>query len=51
MLVGCEKDLWRAALALGLGLPLALLTIAVPILYPTVVMRSEGAGEACVVWT
>ena len=38
-------------LALGLGLQLALLTVAVPILFPTVVMRSAGAGETYVAWS
>ena len=38
------------ALAFGLGLQLALLTVAVPILFPTVVMRAGGAGEAYVAW-
>ena len=38
------------ALAFGLGLQLALLTVAVPILFPTVVMRAGGAGDAYVTW-
>ncbi len=38
------------ALAFGLGLQLALLTVAVPILFPTVVMRAGGASEAYVTW-
>ena len=37
-------------LAFGLGLQLALLTVAVPILFPTVVMRAGGASEAYVTW-
>ena len=39
-----------AALSFGLGLQLAVLTVAVPILFPTVVMRAAGAPEASVVW-
>ena len=39
-----------AALSFGLGLQLAVLTVAVPILFPTVVMRAAGASEASVVW-
>ncbi len=38
-------------LAFGLGLQLALLTIAVPILFPTLVMRTAGVGEAYVAWS
>ena len=38
-----------AALSFGLGLQLAVLTVAVPILFPTVVMRAAGAPEASVV--
>ena len=37
-------------LSAGLGLQLALMTIAVPILFPTVVMRSGGLGDAYVTW-
>ena len=39
-----------AALSIGLGLQLAVLTVAVPILFPTVVMRAAGAPETSVVW-
>ena len=39
-----------AALSFGLGLQLAVLTVAVPILFPTVVMRAAGAPEASVTW-
>ncbi len=39
-----------AALSFGLGLQLVILTVAVPILFPTVVMRSAGAPEASVTW-
>ena len=39
-----------AALSIGLGLQLAVLTVAVPILFPTVVMRAGGAPEASVAW-
>ena len=38
-----------AALSFGLGLQLAVLTVTVPILFPTVVMRTAGAPEASVV--
>ena len=37
-------------LAFGLGLQLALLTVAIPILFPTVVMRAAGASESHVLW-
>ena len=39
-----------AALSIGLGLQLVVLTVAVPILFPTVVMRAAGAPEAHVAW-
>ena len=39
-----------AALTLGLGLQLALITVAVPILIPTAVMRAGGAGESYLAW-
>ena len=39
-----------AALSLGLGLQLAVLTVAAPILFPTIVMRAAGAPEAWVAW-
>ena len=39
-----------ATLSLGLGLQLAILTVAVPILFPTVVMRAAGAPESTVAW-
>ena len=39
-----------AALSFGLGLQLVVLTVAVPILFPTVVMRAAGAPEAAVAW-
>ena len=39
-----------AALSIGLGLQLAVLTVAVPILFPTVVMRAAGAAEAYLAW-
>ncbi len=38
------------ALVLGLGVQLALITVAVPILIPTAVMRAGGAGEAYLAW-
>ncbi len=38
------------ALALGLGLQLALITVAVPILIPTAVMRAGGATESHLAW-
>ena len=38
------------ALALGLGLQLALITVAVPILIPTAVMRTGGAAETHLAW-
>ena len=38
------------ALTLGLGLQLALITVAVPILIPTAVMRAGGAGESHLAW-
>ena len=38
------------ALALGLGLQLALITVAVPILIPTAVMRTGGAAESHLAW-
>ena len=38
------------ALILGLGLQLALITVAVPILIPTAVMRAGGAGESYLAW-
>ena len=38
------------ALSFGLGLQLVVLTVAVPILFPTVVMRAAGAPEASVAW-
>ena len=37
-------------LTLGLGLQLALITVAVPILIPTAVMRAGGAGESHLAW-
>ena len=37
-------------LACGLGLQLALLTVAIPILFPTVVMRAAGMSESYVSW-
>ena len=39
-----------AALSFGLGLQLVVLTVAVPILFPTVVMRAADAPEASVAW-
>ncbi len=39
-----------AALTLGLGLQLALITVAVPILIPTAVMRAGGAGDSYLAW-
>ena len=39
-----------AALALGLGAQLAVLTVAIPILVPTVVMRAAGASDAYLSW-
>ena len=39
-----------AALSFGLGLQLVVLTVAVPILFPIVVMRAAGAPEASVAW-
>ena len=39
-----------AALTLGLGLQLAMLTIAAIILTPTIVMRAAGASEAYLSW-
>ncbi len=39
-----------AALTLGLGVQLALITVAVPILIPTVVMRAGGAAESYLAW-
>ena len=39
-----------ATLALGLGLQLAILNVAIPILIPTVVMRAAGATEGQFVW-
>ena len=39
-----------APLALGLGLQLAILNVAIPILIPTVVMRAAGASESQFVW-
>ena len=39
-----------AALSIGLGLQLAVLTVAVPILFPTVVMRAAGAAESYLAW-
>ena len=39
-----------ATLSFGLGLQLAVLTVAVPILFPTVVLRAAGAPEAWVAW-
>ena len=38
------------ALTLGLGLQLAVLTVAIPILIPTAVMRAGGAGESYLGW-
>ncbi|MCY3829143.1 MAG: hypothetical protein OXF89_08415 [Rhodospirillaceae bacterium] len=38
------------ALVLGLGLQLALITVAVPILIPTAVMRAGGAAESYLAW-
>ncbi len=38
------------ALTLGLGLQLALITVAVPILIPTAVMRAGGVGESHLAW-
>ena len=38
------------ALTLGLGLQLAVLTVAIPILIPTAVMRAGGAGEFYLGW-
>ena len=37
-------------LAFGLGVQLALLTVAIPILFPTVVMRAAGASDSHVLW-
>ena len=39
-----------AALSFGLGLQLVVLTVAVPILFPIVVMRAADAPEASVAW-
>ena len=39
-----------AALGLGLGLQLTVLTVALPILIPTVVMRAAGASETYLSW-
>lgn len=39
-----------AALAAGLGLQLGLITVTVPILLPTAVMRIAGASESRVAW-
>ena len=39
-----------ATLAIGLGLQLAVLNVAIPILIPTVVMRAAGATESQFVW-
>ena len=39
-----------ATLSFGLGLQLVVLTVAVPILFPTVVMRAAGAPEASLAW-
>ncbi len=39
-----------AALTLGLGVQLALITVAVPILIPTAVMRAGGAAETHLAW-
>ena len=39
-----------AALAIGLGLQIAVLTIAAIILVPTIVMRAAGASEAYLSW-
>ena len=39
-----------AALSFGLGLQLVVLTVVVPILFPTVVMRAAGAPETSVAW-
>ena len=39
-----------AALSIGLGLQLAILTVAVPILFPTLVMRAAGATEVYLSW-
>ena len=39
-----------AALTIGLGLQLAALTLAVPILVPTAVMRTGGASESYLAW-
>ena len=39
-----------AALTLGLGVQLALITVAVPILIPTAVMRAGGAAEPHLAW-
>ena len=39
-----------AALSFGLGFQLVVLTVVVPILFPTVVMRAAGAPEASVAW-
>ena len=39
-----------AALTFGLGLQLAVLTVTVPIVIPTAVMRIGGAGDAYLAW-
>ena len=39
-----------AALTLGLGVQLALITVAVPILIPTAVMRAGGAADSHLAW-
>ncbi len=39
-----------AALALGLGVQLTALVIAIPILIPTIIMRAGGASESYLTW-
>ncbi len=47
----CQADeAAPAALTVGLGLQLAALTLAVPILVPTAVMRAGGATESYLAW-